>query len=234
MKNVPDTHKSASTDQHGSYIKTQVQQAVSRTALSKTSLLVFLFHTYRLKKMWEQKLTGWHDLWHHRRGPECVLLYCPWSSVLSDQMLNCWCKKRKMERNINHHIIIFFIIYYSHTSKTEKKRSTDLMLLTLQITAEKKRTGGPIHTTKGEKKKRKGLCTGGKSQQRGMFDKEERNLRWAVICLKESVENIQLVRNELWIEKDRVCLPFRIYKVCFFFVPGEGPLKEHCAVGQQT
>lgn len=75
---------------------------------------------------------------------------------------------------------------------------------------------------------------GGKSQQRGMFDKEERNLRWAVICLKESVENIQLVRNELRIEKDRVCLPFRIYKVCFFFVSGEGPSKKHCAVGQQT
>lgn len=50
------------------------------------------------------------------------------------------------------------------------------MLLTLQITAEKKRTGGPIHTTKG-KKRRKGLCMGGKSRQRGMFDKEERNLR---------------------------------------------------------
>lgn len=50
------------------------------------------------------------------------------------------------------------------------------MLLTLQITAEKKGTGVPIHTTKGKKMKRKGLCMGGKSQQRRMFDKEERNL----------------------------------------------------------
>lgn len=29
------------------------------------------------------------------------------------------------------------------------------MLLTLQITAEKKGTGGPIHTTKGEKKEKR-------------------------------------------------------------------------------
>lgn len=50
------------------------------------------------------------------------------------------------------------------------------MLLTLQITAEKKRTGGPIHTTKRKKEKEKGLRMGGKSQQRGMFDEEERNL----------------------------------------------------------
>lgn len=69
-------------------------------------------------------------------------------------MLNGWCKMKgkKKYKSIHYHGFLF-LEFATVMYPKPKKRSTDLMLLTLQITAEKKRTGGPIHTTKGEEKK---------------------------------------------------------------------------------